>query len=128
MIAMQWTAWVTLAALVVYLWMGMNVGKARMKYKVPAPSMDGPVEFLSVERVQANTVEQFIIFLPALWLCAAFFSDRWAAAGGAVWIIGRIVYALGYYQSPDKRSAGFGITIMASFGLMTGAVVGLVMR
>jgi glutathione S-transferase len=122
---MQMTAWITLAALIVYIWMGFNVGKARGQYKVPAPASDGPVEFLSVMRVQANTVEQLVIFLPVLWMCAYFLSDRWAAIGGALWIVGRIVYALGYYKSPAKREIGFGITFFASVALMIGTVVGL---
>ncbi|MGZ5819007.1 MAG: MAPEG family protein [Burkholderiaceae bacterium] len=122
---MQMTAWITLAALIVYIWMGFNVGKARGQYKVPAPATEGPVEFLSVMRVQANTVEQLVIFLPVLWMCAYFLSDRWAAIGGAIWVVGRIVYALGYYKSPSKRDIGFGITFFASVSLMIGTVVGL---
>jgi glutathione S-transferase len=122
------TAWVTLVALIVYIWMGFNVGKARGKYKVPAPAMDGPVEFQSVMRVQANTVEQIVIFLPALWMCAYFFSDRWAALGGLVWVAGRIVYALGYYKSPAKRDIGFGITFFSSVGLMICTGIGLLAK
>jgi glutathione S-transferase len=122
---MQWTAWATLAALVVYMWMLANVGKARDKYNVPAPASDGPIEFQSVQRVQANTVEQMVMFFPALWMCAHFFSDRWAAFGGAVWVIGRIVYALGYYKAPAKRGVGFGITSLGTLGLLIGTVIGL---
>ena len=122
---MQWTAWTTLAALVVYFWMLANVGKARGKFEIKAPSTDGPPEFQSVLRVQINTVEQLIMFLPALWMCAFYFSDRWAALGGAVWIIGRIAYALGYYKNPAKRSFGFALTMLGTLGLMVATVVGL---
>lgn len=122
---MKWTAWATLAALVAYMWMLTNVGKARGKYKVPAPAMDGPIEFQSAQRVQANTVEQMVMFLPALWMCAYFLSDHWAASGGAVWVVGRIIYALGYYKAPGKRSLGFGITSLATLALLIGTVIGL---
>jgi glutathione S-transferase len=125
---MQWTAWTTLAALCVYFWIMANVGRARATYKVAAPSTDGPPEFQSIVRVQVNTVEQMVMFLPALWMCAYFFSDRWAALGGVVWIIGRIVYALGYYKAPGKRGVGFGITTLANFALMLGTVAGLLMH
>jgi glutathione S-transferase len=125
---MQWTAWITLGALMVYFWTAVNVGKARTLHKVPAPAMDGPLEFLCAVRVQANTVEQMVMFLPALWLCAYFLGDRWAAAGGALWIVGRIVYALGYYRAPNKRGPGFGISILADFALMAGAAIGLLMH
>lgn len=122
---MYWTAWVTLAALAVYIWMIVNVGRARQRYQVPAPLTEGPQEFMSVMRVQMNTVEQLIIFLPALWLCAWFLGDRYAAAGGVAWILGRVMYAAAYYRNPAKRGPGFGLTVMASFALMAGAVVGL---
>jgi glutathione S-transferase len=123
--ALQWTAWSTLAAIVVYIWILANVGKARGKFKISAPATDGPLEFQSVLRVQANTVEQMVVFFPALWMCAYFASDMWAAAGGALWSIGRIVYAQGYYKDPAKRSAGFGITAFASVALMIGTMIGL---
>jgi glutathione S-transferase len=125
---MHLTAWATLAALAVYCWIFFNVGKARGKYGIAAPAMDGPVGFQSVMRVQANTVEQMVLFLPALWMCAWFLDDRWAALGGAVWCIGRIVYALGYYRDPSKREAGFVITALASLALMIGAGIGLALR
>lgn len=122
---MQMTAWITLAAMLVYIWMGYNVGKARMQCKVPAPAMDGPLPFQSAMRVQVNTLEQMALFLPSLWMCAYFLADRWAALGGALWIVGRIVYALGYYKAPAKREIGFGITFFSSAALMVGTVIGL---
>jgi glutathione S-transferase len=122
---MHWTAWATLAALIAYMWMLSNVGKARKKHQIPAPATDGPIEFQSVLRVQANTVEQMVIFFPALWMCAYFLGDRWAALGGAVWVIGRIVYALGYYKAPAKRAVGFGIAAFATLALLAGTALGL---
>jgi glutathione S-transferase len=122
---MQMTAWITLAALLVYMWTGFNVGKARAQYKVPAPAMDGPVEFQSAMRVQMNTLEQMAVFLPALWMCAYFWADRWAALGGAIWIVGRILYALGYYKAPSRRELGFTISFIATIGLMIGTGIGL---
>jgi glutathione S-transferase len=123
--AFHWTAWATLVALTVYIWIGYKVSKARVQFKVLAPAMDGPVEFQSAMRVQANTVEQLVIFLPALWMCAYFLGDAWAAAGGALWSVGRIIYAIGYYKSPPKRHVGFVITFFASMSLIIGTVVGL---
>lgn len=122
---MHWTALVTLAALLAYSWMLVNVGRARGKFKISAPSIDGPVEFQSVLRVQANTVEQMVVFLPALWMCAYFLGDVWAALGGLVWVVGRIVYAIGYYEAPAKRSLGFGITAVGSLALMAGSAIGI---
>ncbi len=125
---MQWTAWATLAALLMYIWVSFNVGRGRAKYKIRAPIMDGPPEFLNIQRVHANTVEQIVGFLPALWMCAYFWDDRWAAVGGAIWTAGRVIYALSYYKDPSKRTLGFGIGLFASLALMAGTAFGLITR
>ena len=111
-----------------YIWVFAKVGKARVTYKVAAPSTDGPIEFLTALRVQSNTVEQFIIFMPSLWLCCIYMSDQIAAFFGAFWVVGRIIYALGYYLAPAKRSLGFGIAIMANACLLIGAGAGLILH
>jgi glutathione S-transferase len=103
-------------------------GWARTKYKVPAPGMDGPLPFQSAQRVQANTLEQLPLVLAPLWLCAIYLGDRWAAAGGLLWCLGRIVYALGYYRDPSKREAGFIIGMLACGALVAGSVVGLLLQ
>lgn len=121
----QWTSWITLAVLAMYFWIIFNVGKARAKFQIDAPCVDGPPEFLCVLRVQMNTVEQLVFFVPALWLCAYWFSDLIAAAGGAIWIIGRILYALAYYRDAKKRSTGFAISTLAALALALGAAYGL---
>jgi glutathione S-transferase len=121
------TAWITLAALAVYMWTIFNAGRARATWKVRAPSMDGPVEFQSRMRVQANTLEQLPILLVPLWLCASFLGDRWAAACGLLWCVGRVLYALGYYKDPAKREIGFVTAMIASGLLVGGTVVGLLM-
>jgi glutathione S-transferase len=125
---MELTAWATLAILGVYFWTGANVVRARVKYKVRAPSMDGPLEFQSCVRVQANTLEQLPLVLAPLWLCAWFFGDTWAAAGGLLWCFGRIVYALGYYRDPAKREAGFVLGMVASALLIAGTAFGLLLH
>jgi glutathione S-transferase len=122
------TAWVTLAALAVYLWTGVNVARARARYKVPAPAMDGPLGFQSAMRVQANTLEQLPMALVPLWLCAWFLGDAWAAAGGLLWCVARIVYALGYYRDPARREAGFVLGMVASALLVAGTVIGLMLH
>jgi len=122
------TAWTRLAVLGVYFWTGVMAGWARNKYKVPAPSMDGPVAFQSFQRVQANTLEQLPLVLAPLWLCGHYLGDRWAAAGGLLWCVGRILYALGYYRDPSKRELGFIVGMVACGALVAGSVTGLLSR
>ena len=123
---MRWTAWATLAVLGVYFWTGVMAGLARGKYKVAAPSMDGPLPFQSAQRVQMNTLEQLPLVLGPLWLCGIWLGDAWAAAGGLLWCAGRILYALGYYRDPAKREVGFIVGMLASGALVVGSVLGLV--
>ncbi|MFC5510875.1 MAPEG family protein [Massilia jejuensis] len=122
------TAWAMLAILGVYFWTGVMAGYARVKYKVPAPSMEGPAAFQSAQRVQANTLEQLPIVIVPLWLCANYLGDTWAAAGGLLWCAGRIAYALGYYRAPAQRETGFIVGMLASALLIGGTVVGLLMQ
>ncbi|MDL2356549.1 MAG: MAPEG family protein [Pseudomonadota bacterium] len=122
------TAWTTLAALGVYTWTGYKAGAARVKYKVLAPSMEGPLAFQSAQRVQANTLEQLPLLLAPLWLCALFLGDQWAAGGGVLWCVGRVLYALGYYRDPAKRELGFGVSLTACCLLMVGTGVGLLLH
>ncbi len=122
---MRWTAWSTLAVLGVYFWTIFMVGRARGRFGIQAPSMEGPPAFLSVLRVQANTVEQLVMLLPALWMCAYFLSDALAAAGGMLWCLGRVLYALAYYRDPAKRAPGFLIALAATLALLGGTAWGL---
>ena len=120
-----WTSWITVAVCGLYFWTMVEVAKARKRHAVPAPSVLGPDGFLRALRVQSNTVEQLVLFLPALWLCAIWCSDHAAAVAGAVWVFGRILYARAYLQDAAKRGPGFIIALFATLALLLGAVLGL---
>ena len=115
-------ALITVLALMVYLWQGQRVGSARGRLGVPAPATTGNPEFERHFRVQANTLEGLIVFLPALWLFAVYLNEMVAAGLGLVWVIGRIMYMLSYAKDPKTRSAGFGIQALATVALLFGAV------
>jgi glutathione S-transferase len=115
----------TLAALLFYVVTIVNVGRARGRYKIDGPAVTGHPDFERVVRVQMNTLEQLVAFLPALWLFALYLSPNWAATIGSAWIAGRVIYAIGYYRAADKRAAGFGITVLAFAALWLGAAWGV---
>jgi len=121
-----YTASVTLLALLVYFALTVNVGRARGRYGIKAPAVTGNENFERAYRVQMNTLEQLVFFLPALWLYAALVSDAGAAVGGFIWVIGRIIYALAYTSDPATRGRGVMITMLAQIGLFLGAVYGVV--
>jgi glutathione S-transferase len=116
---------VTALTLIVYQVLTVNVGRARMKYKIMPPAMSGDENFERVVRVQQNTLEQLVFFLPALWLFSFYVNPLWGAVLGSVWLIGRIIFAWGYYQAAEKRVAGFAISTLSGLGLVLGALVGI---
>lgn len=105
----------TLIALAVFFWTVFLVGRARTKYNVPAPATGGNEMFDRCFRVQMNTLEQLILMLPALWLCAFWVGDLVAAICALVWSVGRIIYGVTYLSDPKKRGTGFLLTIAPSF-------------
>ncbi|MDX2274815.1 MAG: MAPEG family protein [Hyphomonadaceae bacterium] len=121
-----WTALVTLVALLVYFITSMGAGRARYIYKLPAPAITGNEMFERHYRVQMNTLEWLPIFLPALWLFAWVWGDQLAAAIGAFWPLGRIIYMVTYVKDPAKRSLGFATQGLAALALLIGALVGVV--
>lgn len=116
------TAIVTLLALLVYLGMCFAVGRARAKSGVAAPAMTGHPLLERTVRVQANTLEWLPVFLVSLWLFAIYWNEWVAAALGAVWIVGRILYAVGYVADPSRRGPGFLIQGLAALVLLFGAL------
>jgi len=119
-----WTTLVTCAALFLYFIAGLKVGLARRKHGVAAPAMSGNPNVERALRVQGNTLEWLPIFLPSLWLFSIYWNDRLAALIGVVWIVGRILYAVGYWAEAGKRGPGFGIQTLAAFVLLFGAAAG----
>jgi uncharacterized membrane protein YecN with MAPEG domain len=118
----RWTALVTLVALIVYFWMSLQVGRARGKSGISAPAMTGDPLLERAVRVHYNTLEWLPIFLVSLWLFAIYANELLAAVLGLVWIIGRLVYAVGYMVDPAKRSTGFFIQLLACAVLLFGAL------
>jgi glutathione S-transferase len=122
------TALVTLLAIAFYLFTGINVSRARTRTGVKVPAMSGHPDFDRAFRIQMNTLEWMPVFLPSLWLFAIYISDAIAAGIGAVWIIGRIVYFIGYSQAAAKRGPGFAIQATAAIALWAGAIGAVVLR
>jgi len=118
----RWTALATLLALLAYFWMSLQVAGARRKSGIQPPAMIGDPHLERAVRVHYNTLEWLPIFLPSLWLFALYCNDLAAAGLGLVWIVGRILYAIGYMVDPAKRSTGFLIQFIVTAALLFGAL------
>jgi len=104
------------------------VGRMRGKHGVHAPAVTGAPEFERAFRVQMNTLEQLVLFLPLLWLATIYpvVSGYLAPGLGLIWLIGRVLYSSGYMADPAKRSLGFNIGAAAVLGLLVLSIVGIV--
>lgn len=123
------SALVTILALAFYFYTGFNVAKMRTRHGVHAPACTGHPEFERAFRIQMNTLEQIVVFIPLLWLTTIFFSPfpMIAPILGVVWIIGRAVYMAGYMRAPEKRGPGFGISALCQILLLILSLVGVLM-
>lgn len=121
-------AFVTLLALGFYFYVGLMVGMARGKYKVPAPATTGDPTFERTLRAQLNTAEWMPLFLPALWLFAIYVDPVVAGGLGVIWILGRVMYVSGYIREAGQRSTGFLVQFVAWLALFLGTLIGLIWK
>jgi glutathione S-transferase len=123
-----YTAIATLLTIAVYFFMATRVAAARGKFNVKHPATTGNPDFERIFRAHVNTLEWMPIFLAPLWLCAIYFSDKIAAALALVWIVGRILYFVGYSKAVEKRLPGFFVQSTACLLLLIGAIAGISIR
>jgi len=121
---MEFVAFVIALALLEFAVFGMLVGWARGKYKVAAPAIGGHPVFERYFRVHQNTMEQLVAFVPAMWLFGTFVNATWAAWLGLVFVVGRILYLVGYVADPAKREIGFALSSLPVVILLLGALWG----
>jgi uncharacterized MAPEG superfamily protein len=123
---MEATAIVTILALAQFILFSIQVGSMRGKHGVKAPAITGHPEFERMFRVQQNSMEQLVAFIPALWMFAYLVNPLWGAGMGLVFIVGRFIYRSSYIKDPDARGMGFTITfvptaVMLVWGLVAAA-------
>jgi uncharacterized MAPEG superfamily protein len=123
---MDFVALVALLALIEYLVISTMTGRARGQYGVKAPATTGHPVFERWYRVQQNTVEQLVVFLPALFLFASYVSATWGGVIGLVFVVGRAVYARSYVADPESRSVGFALSFVPTVLLLLGALLAVV--
>lgn len=111
-------------ALLQFFAFGIAVARARGKYKVPAPATTGNEVFERYFRVQMNTLELLILFVPAVWMFGSYVSADVAAGLGALYIVGRVIYFFAYIKDPRQRELGFVLSAGPVVALVIGALIG----
>ena len=117
---------IVLLALLQYVWFTARVGLARGKHNVNAPACDGDETWNRLFRVQQNTMEQLIVFIPATFAFSYYLSESWMLVPGLAFIIGRFLYSAEYQKDPKTRTPGMAITLLSNVVLVLGALVGLI--
>jgi glutathione S-transferase len=123
---MAWVDIVGIASVLQLIAFSVLVGRARRDYALPAPATSGHPLFERYYRVQMNTVETLIAFLPGLWLAAKYWPPHYVAAIGAVYLLGRVLYLRGYVRDPKDRHVGYGLSSAPTVVLLLAALIGAI--
>ena len=115
---------IVMLALVQYLYFGVAVGRARGRHGVDAPAVSGDENFERFFRAHQNTLEQLVVFVPAIYAAGFYANELYAVALGVVFLIARTHYFRTYIANPTRRGLGMIGTILASVGLIAAAMVG----
>ena len=67
-----WPGIVSSLALMVYYFTLLKSGMARVRFNVPAPSHEGPEEYLRHVRAHQNTLEHLVLFRSSFFLLELF--------------------------------------------------------
>jgi glutathione S-transferase len=116
---------IVLLALLQYVWFTARVGATRGKYNVNAPACEGDETWNRLFRIQQNTMEQLIIFVPATYAFALYLSELWVLLPGLAFIVARFLYSSEYASDPKTRTPGMAITLLSNVVLVLGALFGL---
>lgn len=125
---MEIVTFVVMLALLLYVYFGLLVGRARMQYGIHAPATTGDPIFERYFRVQQNTQESLMLFLPGMWMFGTYGNPLVAAGLGVVWIVGRLMYQVSYVADPAKRGPGFMVSFLANVILVLGGGVSAVLQ
>ncbi len=123
-----WVALVVWSTVCVVLATVIVTGWMRGKHKIAAPAVTGHPMFERAYRVQMNTLEQAVMFLPVFALAVQFGRDDIACVLGAVWVLARIGYIVAYLRNPASRGPAFAIAVLALFGLLIQSGWGIAWR
>jgi uncharacterized MAPEG superfamily protein len=115
---------IVMLALVEYLYFGVIVAGARSRTGIKAPAVSGNADFERPFRAHQNTLEQLIVFVPAIFATAYYVSELYAVVAGLVFLVGRAVYFRAYSRDSAKRGPGFILTMLANIALLLGGLVG----
>lgn len=124
---MQYVELVAVVAVLQFFSFGALTGSARRKSGLKAPAVTGHEGFERMYRVQLNTMETLVAFLPALFIASKYWPAPVVAGLGVVYIVGRHIYWRAYVSDPSKRGTGFMMSMLPTLSLLVMALAGVVL-
>ncbi len=125
---MESTALIITLALAQFLFFTIRVGASRQKYGIDAPKISGNETWERLYRVQQNTMEQLVLFIPGMVIFSMYLSAKWALLPGLVFLVGRQLYSMEYVKDPGTRTPGMAMSLLANGALLLGALVGILLK
>ena len=123
---MNYVDLIAVLAIMQLIFFGILVGRARGTYGVKAPAVSGHEMFERAYRVQMNTLELMVAFLPALFIASKYWPQTYVAIAGAVYLLGRFIYWRSYVSAPASRGLGFALSMIPILALLIATLVALV--
>lgn len=122
---MNYVDLVAVLAVAQLIFFGVLVGSARGRYGVKAPAVFGHEMFERAYRVQMNTLELIVAFLPAMFIAGKYWPQAYVAGAGVVYLAGRLIYWRSYVAAPASRTIGFGLSMIPIAALLVADVIGI---
>ena len=123
---MNYVDLVAVLAIIQLVFFSVLVGRARGRYGVSAPAVTGHELFERAYRVQMNTLELMVAFLPALFIAAKYWPQPYVAVAGAVYLAGRFIYWRSYTTAPASRALGFALSMLPILALIIGSLAAII--
>jgi glutathione S-transferase len=109
---MQYVDLIATLAVLQFLFFGALTAGARRQSGLKAPAVTGHEGFERIYRVQINTLEMLMAFLPALFLAAKYGPIYLVAGLGVIYLVGRTIYWRAYVSDPSTRATGFMLSLV----------------
>jgi glutathione S-transferase len=77
---MNYVDLIAVLAIIQLIFFGVLVGRARGLYGIKAPAVSGHEMFERAYRVQMNTLELMVVFLPALFIASKYWPPAYVAS------------------------------------------------
>ncbi len=105
---------IIICAFILNFFQTVRISMLRRSRGIAYPAMwsDQHPEFNLAQRAHQNTLEVTQYFLTFL-LVAGLRLPAYAAVFGAIWVVGRFIYSIGYYYEPKWRIPGYAISTYA---------------